>query len=293
MLALMDTLIHFVGFLSALAVGVAAGIICVIQPLIIILFGIPLTLSLNRQGAMKTYAPIARYCVSLVLLLGTFSLVTWIMWSFFSKMFFVYIAGVAMVVVVGARKCGANPNNLADYMQSHAKLLDPNWVRRAAEASGPQPRSSAPNSSNVVVAAFGEVLERSDPGPSAVADVKSLPYPKEEIKRAILAMLMVAADHQTREHLKVAYLSLAHWQNGVGPTVQGITLQTLTTQMSFDDLIHELGPRGEEFKRWKPILKAETDALIDDLRQLGYWDNNDVQPGAPGDGPRPAGSARA
>jgi hypothetical protein len=165
------------------------------------------------------------------------------------------------------------------------RLERPEWVQARTAQSPTVPAKE-------IVAAFGEVLEKHDPGPTAVADVKLLPYPKDDIKRAILAVLTATADMRLREYLKVAYLSLAHWQEGVGPKAQGITLSTLTSTHTFENVMNELGPRGEEFEKWQPILRADTDALVSELRKLGFWESTDVQPGAPGDGARPAGSHR-
>ena len=124
---------------------------------------------------------------------------------------------------------------------------------------------------NVVVADFGEVLATRAPVSGTVADVSELPYPKEQIKRAIVIMLAATTDSQLREHLKFAYASLADWQGGVGPMHQGVDVTKVDRTKSVSDLAKEIGFAGEQMKKWQPIAKAEQEALIGDLRKLGLW----------------------
>jgi hypothetical protein len=123
---------------------------------------------------------------------------------------------------------------------------------------------------NVVVAEFGEILARG-PVPGSVADVQSLPYPKEEIKRSIIQILATATDPQLREHLKFAYVSLADWQVGVGPENQGLDVTKIDRVKPIQELLNDIGARGEEMNKWQPIVKAEQETLIADLQKLGYW----------------------
>ena len=134
-----------------------------------------------------------------------------------------------------------------------------------------QQRSVAPIAPpSVVVAEFGKILA-SGPVPGSVADVRSLPYPKEEIKRSIIQILATVTDPQLRENLKFAYVSLADWQVGVGPMNQGLEITKFDCSKPVQELLNEVGARGEEWTKWKPIVKAEQEALIADLQKLGYW----------------------
>jgi hypothetical protein len=143
-----------------------------------------------------------------------------------------------------------------------------------------KPASSSGTPPDVIVADFGEVWATRGPGLCTVADVKELPYPKDEIKRAILVMLLVTDDLKLREHLKAAYVSLAHWQVDVGPTHQGLdptslvktTRETLLDpSKSFHELLKDTVARTEEMEKWQPIVQAEEEALINELRQLHFW----------------------
>ena len=141
--------------------------------------------------------------------------------------------------------------------------------RLFGQSKAPAGTNSTP--ANVVVADFGEVLATRAPVPGTVADVTGLPYPKEQIKRSIVIMLAATTDSQLREHLKFAYVSLANWQVGVGPMHQGLDVTKLDRTKSVTDLVKEIGPAGEQMKKWQPIAKAEQEALIGDLRKLGLW----------------------
>lgn len=131
--------------------------------------------------------------------------------------------------------------------------------------------ASARNPPNVVVADFGECLEKRAPVPGSVADVSELPYQKDEIKVAILLMLKAIKDRQLREHLKFAYVSLANWQAGVGAKHQGLDITKLDRSKSALELAKEVVGRHEEMEKWQPKIKAEQEALIAELQQLGYW----------------------
>ena len=62
-----------------------------------------------------------------------------------------------------------------------------------------------------VVADYGDVLAKpSDLG--LVRDINSLPHLKSEIRAALKAVLAVTTNATMREHLKIAYISLAEFQ---------------------------------------------------------------------------------
>lgn len=123
---------------------------------------------------------------------------------------------------------------------------------------------------NVVVADFGECLEKRAPVPGSVADVRELPYPKEEIKGAILLMLKAINDPKLREPLKFAYVSLGGWQAGVGPKHQGLDITKIDRSKSVFEQATEVAARGEEMEKWQPIIEAEQEALMAELREHGF-----------------------
>lgn len=68
-----------------------------------------------------------------------------------------------------------------------------------------------PEKVEAIVCAYGAVLSAPDKFMGA-RDVKSLPYPKDEIKAALMAAYAQARDDR-REALKMAYLALAEFQD--------------------------------------------------------------------------------
>lgn len=134
-----------------------------------------------------------------------------------------------------------------------------------------KPAPSSSTEPHIVVADFGEVLATRAPVPGTVADVDELPYPKDQIKLAILTMLNVTSDPHFQEQLKIAYVSLADWQAGVGPTHVGLAVKKLDRTKSPLDLAKDVGARVEEIKKWQPIVAAEQETLIGELRHFGFW----------------------
>lgn len=123
-----------------------------------------------------------------------------------------------------------------------------------------------------VLEAYGSVLENGS-GPSQVADVDELPYPKAKIKAVILAFLATTVDAQFKRHLSEAYCALAYWQPGVGtkrigwvPKSKG--LQELSRNQFLYN-IESLLADNEEWKKWEPIVMAEQKELLKDLVKYG------------------------
>jgi hypothetical protein len=84
-------------------------------------------------------------------------------------------------------------------------------------------------------------------------------------------MLATTNDDRLRESLKFAYVSLADWQVDVGPAHQGLDAAKLFRTKPAGDLATDVCTCAEEMRKWWPIVKAEQEALIDELKRLGYW----------------------
>ena len=70
---------------------------------------------------------------------------------------------------------------------------------------------------NKVVNAYGDFMQGDTfPKLGCIADTKKLPYDKEIIKTALILSFKICDDLETKEMLKVAYLGLADFQDGVG-----------------------------------------------------------------------------
>jgi hypothetical protein len=74
----------------------------------------------------------------------------------------------------------------------------------------------------LVVNMYGALLARRAAGLGIIADASELPYPKRTIKAALQIAIRQTSDSQIKEQLKVGYISLADWQEEVGPTPLGI-----------------------------------------------------------------------
>jgi hypothetical protein len=123
-----------------------------------------------------------------------------------------------------------------------------------------------------VVGNYGSVIEARAKTPSFVADESKLPYPKEQIKRAIIEALKINALPQLREHLKTAYLELSMWQKGVGQKDQLWTYDILNMNPNDapEKLAQQLSDQNIDPK-WERVILQENEALKKELEDLGLW----------------------
>ena len=117
-------------FCIASLIGLVVGSLFVIQPLIILFFGIPFTIKLKRLGAIAGNGPIPMYFGSLIVMPILFSLITWGASSWLPKQMVAYWVGVGFPVLMGLGKCGATPANVGEYIESNSKFIDPNVIDR-------------------------------------------------------------------------------------------------------------------------------------------------------------------
>lgn len=123
-----------------------------------------------------------------------------------------------------------------------------------------------------VVGNYGSAIEARAKTPSFVVDETKLPYPKEQIKRAIIEALKVNALPQLREHLKTAYLELSMWQKGVGQKDQLWTIDVLSMNPNDtpEKLAQQLSDQNMDPK-WEPMIFQERETLKKELMDLGLW----------------------
>jgi hypothetical protein len=105
-----------------------------------------------------------------------------------------------------------------------------------------------------------------------VVEESKLPYPKSEIKKAIITILFTTNDSQLKEQLKSEYLGLSEWQQEVGEgdfhymlnipdsDFKDLTLSELSEKI--DD--QENRPHG-----WEEVVRKDRLKLEDDLVKLG------------------------
>ncbi|MHC4091987.1 MAG: hypothetical protein ACYSVY_17255, partial [Planctomycetota bacterium] len=72
-------------------VGILAAAFLLASPIIILVFGIPFTFEMKRQGVLTSTSPVGRYLVSLFLLLGLSAVVSWGVWHFFPAYVWGYV----------------------------------------------------------------------------------------------------------------------------------------------------------------------------------------------------------
>src|SRR5690606_6767196 len=103
--------------------------IFLVQPLIILFFGIPFTLKLKSFNMLNGNGPLIGYIQSLIILPSIFALITWGLHSWFPKHVLGYWGGVAMILILGIKKCGANPENISEYIRNNSKMIKPDMLR--------------------------------------------------------------------------------------------------------------------------------------------------------------------
>ena len=122
-----------------------------------------------------------------------------------------------------------------------------------------------------IIQAYGAVLQTQAPTPGCVADTSKLPFPKEKIKAALIIGLKATTDQQTKEMLKVGYIQLADWQEGVGETDQGLDLSKMDLNDDPVKLAQEVVAQGSGREKWQPAVQAEQEKLEQELVDLGLW----------------------
>ena len=123
-----------------------------------------------------------------------------------------------------------------------------------------------------VIQAYGSYIAGSDSVPGTDADVSWLPYSKAKIKRAILIGLGAAQDIQQKEMLKVGFMQLANFHEGVGEKNIGLDLSNLDVgKANIDELAHQVLKQTESSGKWQRLVQEEQEAFKNELQKAGYW----------------------
>jgi len=128
-----------------------------------------------------------------------------------------------------------------------------------------------PSDRESVVQAYGNILANNAPVPGCVADTSKLPYPKETIKEALITALKLTEDQQMKEHLKVGYIQLADWQEGVGKTDQGFDVSALEMKQDNQSLAKAMLEKTSGAEKWTTMAQKEAETLKQELQELGLW----------------------
>lgn len=122
-----------------------------------------------------------------------------------------------------------------------------------------------------IINTFGEVLEKEAATAGSVKDVSRLPYPKKQIKLALIMGLMSVADPQMKEHLKTAYISLADWQEEVGEKTLGMNTMNMDPNQDVKELAKQVSQQMVGYDKWIPVVQTDLDRLQKELKDLGLW----------------------
>lgn len=128
-----------------------------------------------------------------------------------------------------------------------------------------------PDAAGKIVQDYGAVLGSLAPAPGCVADVRNLPHPKEHIKQALVFAIRLTKDPRMQEQLKVGYISLADWQEGVGGGTMGIDLTSMDLNADPLEMAKRIALKGTAMEKWTPLVQAEQEALKAELQKLGLW----------------------
>ena len=102
-----------------------------------------------------------------------------------------------------------------------------------------------------------------------VTDVRNLPHPKEHIKQAHILLLRLNTDPKEREALKIGYISLANWQEGVGDIP--VSLDEINLNADPIGLVTQIAAQGDRLVKWLAVVDEEHKALKSELQELGLW----------------------
>jgi hypothetical protein len=105
-------IVYFIIFWLA---GVIAGAFTITNILIILFFGIPNSLKLNKLGMLKSLAPLRLQLISLMISLSIFAFTYWLVHEYFHRCILAFNIGVGMSFLNSLSKVGANNNNVSDF----------------------------------------------------------------------------------------------------------------------------------------------------------------------------------
>ena len=116
-----------------------------------------------------------------------------------------------------------------------------------------------------IVRSYGAFLEHSAPAPGCVADASKLPFPKAEIRQAMLMAMALTDDEDMRNNLRGAYLWLANWQENVGEADQGIDGRELSAVQDLRASARLAIEQAQLAKKWEPIVQKDLENLQREL----------------------------
>lgn len=118
-----------------------------------------------------------------------------------------------------------------------------------------------------VMQEYGKYMESSSLNPLCVSDTDKLPYPKDIIKKSLQLVLLTTKDEAFKVAAKTGYLSLAHYQYGVGdndicwiaPELKPDNyIEKIATDPDFLNLVNEALEESEKYNLdWRDLSYKE------------------------------------
>jgi hypothetical protein len=115
-----------------------------------------------------------------------------------------------------------------------------------------------------IVNDYGAALESRK---SSFADVSELPYLKSVIKAAILAALAITGDEKMRDVLKANFVSLADWQEGIGPGPHDLDV-TQHPGETIQDQAKRISRAAPAYMELSKRVTTEMEGLLAELKSL-------------------------
>ena len=124
--------------------GIIVSAFTITQILIILFFGIPHSLKLNRIGMLKSLAPLRMQLISLIISSSIFIFVYWLVYKYFHRFIFPFNIGIGMVLLKSLGKVGANDNNVSDFNELFGPHIKDNSPVNVLSETRNDPKVSQP-----------------------------------------------------------------------------------------------------------------------------------------------------
>ena len=111
---------YYLLFIIFWIIGLVVGSFTLVQIVIILRFGIPITKKLERAGYLTENNPIIkRYLISIAILTIEFFCITLGTYLFINTGFVSLVVGIVWSFVFAVDKTGNNKNNFSDYLETN------------------------------------------------------------------------------------------------------------------------------------------------------------------------------
>jgi len=131
-------------------------------------------------------------------------------------------------------------------------------------------RPSMPVSDAItIIQDYGRIMLHKSPAPFYISDINKLPHPKDTIKQALMMVLSVNGKEQIMDALKIGYMQLANWQEGIGDV--DFAIGAIDSDEGVKQRIKRIISNYEEVDEWCALIEEERVMLKSDLVSIGVW----------------------